>query len=385
MPAFEKSEYRSRTAKLREEMSKRGMDALLVLNESNLNYLTGYEGFSDYVPQLALVTLEDEDPWVIFRELDTHCAAASCYLPESRVLSYPEKFVGSKDLSPWRPIADHVHSRVKSNRIGVELSAKSLHMKSYKALLDGFGVTSFIDGDGLVNRLKAVKSPAELAYIEQAGKIADRALLAGRLAITEGVRGCDVAAAVSHALCAGTPEFGGGASRVPSSMPVGSPSNAPHIKWTDERYKTGCQTNFEVGAFRHRYACAVSRTVFLGDPSDRSLHVHRACLDGFAAAFEAIRAGTTSNDVERAFRRAFEPYGVRKESRIGYSIGIDWVDGGPSFQAGDDTTLEENMTFHLLIGIFEKTDGYIFSESVRVTNQGAISLSSLPRDMMVNH
>ncbi|WP_352518130.1 aminopeptidase P family N-terminal domain-containing protein, partial [Mesorhizobium sp. M0046] len=55
MPAFPKEEYRSRTARLRQQMAERGVDTLLVLNEGNMNYLTGYEGFSDYVPQAALV------------------------------------------------------------------------------------------------------------------------------------------------------------------------------------------------------------------------------------------------------------------------------------------------------------------------------------------
>ncbi|WP_084801787.1 M24 family metallopeptidase [Bradyrhizobium sp. Ec3.3] len=108
-------------------------------------------------------------------------------------------------------------------------------------------------------------------------------------------------------------------------------------------------------------------------------------VDGFLAAFETIRPGAKCSDVEQAFRSTFNPRGVRKESRIGYSIGIDWTDGGPSFQEGDPTILQPNMTFHLLIGIWEKEDGYIFSETVRVTENGAKSLSSTSRDMLINH
>lgn len=64
--AFSQQEYRERTVRLRQRMAERGMDALLVLNSSNLNYLTGYEG-SDYVPQPALVCQDEEDPWLIMR------------------------------------------------------------------------------------------------------------------------------------------------------------------------------------------------------------------------------------------------------------------------------------------------------------------------------
>lgn len=383
MPAFSQQEYRQRTARLRHQMAERGMDALLVLNEPNMNYLTGYDGFSDYVPQLALICQNEEDPWLILREMDVACATVSSYLSESRVISYPEKYIGSSERTPWQPIGDMIRERAKSSRIGIELSAKMFGVKAHAALADGLDLSKSVDADGMVSKLKTVKSPAELAYLEQAGKIVDRALQVGRLNIAVGARQCDVGAAVLHALASGTPEFPGSPCRNPT-MPVGSPASAPHIKWTDERYKMGCQTNFEMGAFRHRYACAVSRTVFLGDPPDRARHLHQAALDGFLAQIEAIRPGVKCSDVSQAFQRAFKPYGVRKESRSGYSIGLDWTDGGPSFQVDDHTVIEPNMTFHVLIGIWEKDDGYIFSETVRVTDDGVKSLSNLSRDMLVN-
>ncbi|WP_352686914.1 hypothetical protein [Mesorhizobium sp. M0601] len=43
------------------------------------------------------------------------------------------------------------------------------------------------------------------------------------------------------------------------------------------------------------------------------------------------------------------------------------------------------MTMHLIIGIFERTDGYIFSETIRVTDNGAKSFSNMSRDLLVNH
>ncbi|WP_352757479.1 M24 family metallopeptidase [Mesorhizobium sp. M0482] len=87
----------------------------------------------------------------------------------------------------------------------------------------------------------------------------------------------------------------------------------PHLKWSDATYKMGCQTNFEFGAFRHRYACALSRTVFLGEPSARAQRRWTA----FLAEVDAIRPGAKCSDVSDAFKRAFESYGVRKEKSPG--------------------------------------------------------------------
>ncbi|RWF29231.1 hypothetical protein EN833_33975, partial [Mesorhizobium sp. M4B.F.Ca.ET.190.01.1.1] len=258
-PAFSQQEYRERTARLRQQMAARGMDALLVMNENNMNYLTGYDGYSEYVPQLALVCQEDEDPWLILREIDTLCATPTSYLPQSRILSYPEKYIGSSQRTAWEPIGDLIRERTKSSRIGVELTAKTFGVKDHAALGNSLDASKFIDADGMIAKLKTVKSPAELAYMEQAGKIVDRAMQVGRLEIAPGARECDVGAAIVNALVKGTPEIPGGVCHFPT-MPVGSPANAPHLSWSDASYKMGCQTNFEIGAFRHRYACALSRT-----------------------------------------------------------------------------------------------------------------------------
>jgi len=93
--------------------------------------------------------------------------------------------------------------------------------------------------------------------------------------------------------------------------------------------------------------------------------------------------GAVVAEVERSFRRAFEPFGVRKESRIGYSIGLDWTDGGASLHSDNDTALEPGMVLHLIIGIWERTEGYVFSEVVKITDAEARALSTVPRELFV--
>jgi len=120
-------------------------------------------------------------------------------------------------------------------------------------------------------------------------------------------------------------------------MPVGPPATEPHIKCSDGRYALGCQTNFEIGAFRHRYCCALSRAVpvFLGEPPARLRQVHPAVLDRFQAAFETMRPGVACGDIERAFRRTFNPRGASKESESATPSELTGPTGG-SLQDGDE-------------------------------------------------
>lgn len=378
MQAFETSEYRARLDGVRAVMSEAGFDALLVLSESNLCYLTGYEGYSSYVPQAALVTLED-DPYLILREMDVLCANSTVWLPQDRLIPYAESYIGGEQ-SPWEAIGKFVKNKIGvSPRICAELAGAALGVKDYAKLVDALGVTELGDATGFVAKCKRVKSKHELGYMTEAAAIVDRALLAGIDEIAVGVRECDVAATIMSALCSGTATIPGSPPRHPPTMPVGKIANAPHLRWSDESYSAGQQTNFEIAAFRHRYAAPLSRTAYLGSPPPRLKEIHAGVLDGFHAAVDAIRPGVSCSDVAKAFDVAFRPHGIRKESRIGYSVGVDWADGAASLGHNDHTEILANMTFHVIIGIWEPEEGYVFSETLRVTDDGSQSLSNVPR------
>lgn len=384
MQVFETSEYRARVDGVRSLMSTAGLDALLVLNEGNIAYLTGYGGFSDYVPQATLVTLE-EDPYLILREQDVRCAEATCWLPQERLVGYPESFIGTTERHPWTAIGEFVKGKVAASaRIGAEFSGprgRELGVADYARLVQALGAEVH-DGSGLVQQRKRVKSDRELAYMSEAAVIVDRAMLATIDKIAVGTRECDVAATMTSALISGTETIPGGP--VPRGPwmnigPVGGYANAPHLKWGDGVYAAGQQTNLEIGAFRHRYTTALARTAYLGSPSARLREISKGVIEGWHAGFDAIRPGATCSEVAQAVGAALKPYGIKKESRCGYSIGMDWSDGGASLATHDHTELVPNMTFHLLVGIWNRDEGYNFSETVRVTDDGVQSLSSVPR------
>ncbi|MGW4125446.1 M24 family metallopeptidase [Nocardia sp. NPDC004711] len=384
MQAFETSEYRARVDGVRELMADAELDALLVFSESNLCYLTGNEAVAPHVAQAALITL-DEDPYLITREMEIGNAEGYCWLPEERLIPYAESYVASPDRSGWDGIGEIVKAKVPASaRIGAEISgpgfgAGGLNVKDYARLVKALGVEQLHDGGGLVSKRKRVKSERELAYITEAAAIVDRAMLAGIDKIAVGTRQCDVAATIMSALCSGTESIPGGPPKRPPTMPVGKIANAPHVLWNDGVYSAGQQTNFELAAFRHRYGCPLSRTVYLGTPPARLKEIHNAVLDGFHAAVDAIRPGAACSDVKKAFDVAFRPHGIRKESLIGYSVGLDWIDGGAALSPYDNTEIVTNMAFHVVIGIFERSEGYIFSETFRVTDDGTQALSKVPR------
>ncbi|MER9606640.1 Xaa-Pro peptidase family protein [Mesorhizobium sp. M0243] len=374
--AFETSEYRARLDKVSALMSDAGMDALLVISQSNQYYLLGHDSASSQ-PQALLVTLDD-DPFFILRKMDADTAAdAGCWLPQDRVIGYAESYVGgSEGASGWEPIGRFVKDKVgASARIGVELSR--LGLSDYPKLVGALGGQEPRDGDGLVSACRLVKSERELFYMTEAAAIADRAMLAGMDKIAVGMRHCEVAGTLMSVLCAGTESIPGGPPSWPPHIRGGEFANAPHQAWMDDVFAAGQQYYLQCTASRRRYEAPITRIAHMGPVTPHRKRRHEGAMAGFHAAVGAMRPGATCSDVARAFQAAIRPYGLTKEGRMGYSTGIDTVDG-PSLATNNDTELVANMTFHFESNFIERGEIYLLADTVRVTEDGGKLMSTVP-------
>ncbi len=383
---FERSEYLTRLEKTKRKMEGAGIDVLLVSDDANSNYLSGYDGASSYVPQFLFVAGDEEEPLWVGRLCDMTCAYNSAFIDRSRVIGYPEKYIGHPDLNAMDYMADLIRERGWARkRLGVELDAGPLTPGGFRALQQALPGTTFIEAGLLVNRVRAIKSPQELTYMRQAGVISDLAMRTAIEVIQEGVRQCDAAAAVTAALIRGTEDFGSDGSVGTPTMATGPRSNAPHLTWTDETYKPGDATNIELGGSRHRYQTGLSRTVVVGEPEEWLAKLAPIVTDGMAVALDTARAGRTCEEVEAAFRAFTTARGALKPSRIGYAVGNGWGEGWASLAPGDKTVLEPDMTFHMMLGFWQEDWGFVCSEVFRISEDGPPeTFSNLERKLFVN-
>jgi Xaa-Pro dipeptidase len=389
MLPFERSEYLARVDETKRRMAAAGIDVLLVSDPCNMNYLTGYDATSYYVHQIAAVALDEEEPLWIGRQMDVACARFTTYLAPENMVGYPETYIGVTDRHPMQFVATVLQEQGwGGGRIGVEMDAHFFTARCHAELVQNLPDADFSDASLLVNWVRLVKSPQEIAYMRQAGVIAEQAMTVAIEAIAPGVRQCDVAAAIYAATVSGTAEFGGDMPEAPW-MPSGERTAAPHLTWTDEPYRAGEATNIELSGCRHRYTAALARTVMLGEPPPTLAAMVPVVVEGLNAALDRARAGVTCHEVEAAWRGVAAAHGIEKASRIGYSIGIgypgpSWNERTASLQAGDPTVLAPNMTLHMIIGMWLDDGGFEISETFRVTEAGAPEVfSQVPREVFV--
>ena len=127
--------------------------------------------------------------------------------------------------------------------------------------------------------------------------------------------------------------------------------------------------------------------VQLGRKPQRVADVEKAVIEGMDAVLATARPGKLAHDVEAAWRAAIAKHGLKKESRIGYSIGVgfppDWGEHTISLRQGNTTVLEAGHVLHAILGMWMDDWGYELSETFRVTPNGAECFTSFERRLIV--
>jgi len=385
---FEVDEYHERIRRTKESMAAKGIDVLLAADPANMNYLTGYDGWSFYTPQVVAVALDVEDPVCIVRGIDANGGKVTAFLKDEDIVGYPDSYVQSTERHPMDFMADELKRRgMAKGRIGVEMDAYYYTAASHAAFVRNLPNAELVDATSLVNWVRIVKSEAELVYMRRAAEIVQRAMQRAYDVIAPGVRQCDAVAEIYDAQVRGSGDFGGDYTSIVPMLPTGIGTSTPHMTWSDQPFKTGEATIIEIaGAHRH-YHCPMARTLHLGAPPKLLAEASDVVMEGVAATLDFIKPGVTCEQIEEVWRTTIARHGYVKESRMGYSVGVnyppDWGEHTISLRPGDKTEMRPNMTIHLMPGLWKDDWGIEISECFRVTEDGCETLCNFPRPLLV--
>ena len=383
---FERDEYLERLARVKHSMAERNIDLLFVASPANQFYLTGYDGWSFYTPQMVVVALDQEEPIWFGRKMDAVGAEFTVFKDVEHIIPYDDSYVASADKHPMQALATLIQAQgYASSRIGVEMDDYYYTARWHEILTSNLSEATFVDAFLLVNWVRLRKSDREVAYMMQAGKISEAAMRAALDAAEPGVRQCDVIAELNRATTAGTSEFGGTFTCKPPNAMVGEYCAAPHLSWTEAPLKRDEMFYIEQGGVRHRYHAPLSRCLYLGTPSDRMLHLSQVIAEGLNAILEMVKPGVVLEELAAVWSKVIARHGIEKDSRIGYPVGIGypptWGELTCSLRKGDRTVLEPNMTFHCIPAIWLDDTGLVISESFVVTPTGAKTFADFPRKL----
>jgi Xaa-Pro dipeptidase len=363
---FPLGEYRRRLTTVQRGIAARGIDACLVSVPENIYYLTGFTTTGYYMYQTLIVPAEGEPMFVTYLEERINILRRSWV---ERYLNY------SVVDDPVEVTVEALADMGLADRVlGIEESGFFFPIATYKKLVQRFPRARWVDGGGIVEQARLVKSPAEIAYIRVAAAAAMAGMQAAIAAVAPGKTENDLAAEVYRATLQAGSEYPGS----PPYVVSGERSGLPHGTWEGRRLGRGDIVFLEHSGCIKRYSAAMMRTCFIGEPPDVVRRTADAILAGLARAIETIRPGRTSGEVDAACRDTIRDAGLPDYTHeTGYSIGVAYPPGWNeshimNLHPGDPTVLEPNMVFHLVPSlIIPEMSGHVgFSDTVVVTADG---------------
>ena len=383
---FPLEEFKKRINDTKLSMNEKGIEVLVCTDPSNMYYLTGYDGWSFYVPQAVIVSLDSEEPIWIGRKQDANGAKVTTFLNEENILGYPEKLIQCPPDHPFDFITNFFKKKNWANKnIGVEMDSYYYTAETHHRLTSQCPNAKFHDANLLVNWIRLVKSDAEIAYMKEASTLVQLGMQRAYDSIKPGVRQNVVAGNIQQSLISGNEKMGGEYSGLTIILASGSAASAAHLTPSDKKFSDNEGTIIELGGVKNRYHCPMARTVYIGKPSDKIKETMKITNESVENAIKYTKPGNTAHDVAVAFWNVLDKYGVEKDSRAGYSIGIgyppDWGEHTLSIRKNDMTELKPNVTYHLMAGMWMDTWGLEISESIRVTENGCELFCNFPRSL----
>jgi len=375
--AFTKAELEARVAAARAKLAERGIDVFIVTSPENIFYLTGQQTPGYYTFQALLLPV-DAEPHFVVRQLELNNLVANSFL--ANVHPYPD---GADSVAFT---VDLIHQLGWQNkRIAIDERGWFLPIAVYKALLAR--LKTLHDGAGIIEQLRAVKSPAEIAAVRKAAGYVDAAMTSGLGAMRAGASENDVVAAMMSAAIAAGSEYLG----MEPLMSSGPRSGVPHGTWRRRKIERGDPVFYEMAAAHDRYHAALMRSAWIGSPPEEAKRMMDTCFAALDAALAALKPGNTCEDVHRACQAVIDRNGYTDafRKRTGYSIGISFAPDWGEWQVlslyeGVKTVLRPGMIFHIppalrIYGQF--TVGV--SETALVTETGYEQLGTFRRDLAI--
>lgn len=388
MPAedFSREEFAARLGKTRAAMTAKGIETLIVADPSNMGWLTGYDGWSFYVPQAVILPASGSPLWW-GRTQDMPGAAQTTWLDADALFDWPEDHVQHPDHHPFESLAALLQARGWTQGIGVEMDNYYYSAASHRVLETAFGRDALQDATGLVNWQRAIKSPAELEMMRKSGCLTARMHEVLREEFRAGIPKNELVAKVQAAGITGLPDLPGDYPAIAPIAPSGREASASHLTWNGRETVPGEATYFEISGCFRRYHCPASRTLFLGEPPAGIRRAEAAVLSAIEDAFAAAKPGVTCEEVAACVYESFARAGYEKKNRTGYPVGLsyppDWGERTMSLRPGDTTKLEEGMTFHLMPGLWTPDWGLAITETFEVTPEGGRALAEIPQALVV--
>ena len=160
----------------------------------------------------------------------------------------------------------------------------------------------------------------------------------------------------------------------------------PHHVTDNSKGKRGDCVILDIGAFKDSYASDMTRTVFIGEVSDRAKEIYDIVVEANMRGIAAAKPGNRMCDVDAACRdyiteKGFGPYFTH---RTGHSIGLEDHEFGDVSSVNEDI-IKPGQCFSVEPGIYlpDEGIGVRIEDLVLITEDGCEVLNHFTKDLII--
>ena len=374
---FTREEFADRLKRLRAKMEERGLDAMLLFAPESHFWTTGYDTFGYCFFQCLVI---DHEEVLLTRSADLRQAQLTSTITDIRI------WKDGADADPTADLKALLAERgLQGKKLGFEDDTAGLTAKRGRELaekMDGFA--TLIPASDIVEKLRLVKSSAEIEYVRKAAEIGDACYLKALDVIAPGVSEGEILAVQQGEVFALGGDYAG------NEFIIGSADHALLCRYYSGRRTLDANDQLTLewaGAYRH-YHAAYMRTVVIGEPWPEHISMHAAAKDALLACEEAMKPGRPMADVFDAHAVTLDEAGLgsARLNACGYSLGAKyspcWMDTD-MFYEGSPQIMAPGMVFFLHMILMDSDTGAAMTlgRSSLVTETGADCLSALSLDL----
>jgi Xaa-Pro dipeptidase len=377
-PGFPADEFAARVAATRSVMRERGLTALCLVGPENIYYLLGLN-HQGYFAFTLLVLPLDGPPLLVTRAMERATVAAQA--PGCVHVTYGD------DEGPAAAVERAVRqAAVPGDRVGIDRASMFLPLGVWEEARARLSDLEWADGSGIVESIRAVKSPAEVEFIRRAAEISDRAIRAGIAAARPGVTERAIASEIYRDMLLSGSEHPG----FPPLIRSRDILLQEHVTGPRDRVLAAGDSLFlELSGSVGRYHAPLSRMIYTGWAPSGTDRAAEIAIAGLEAVRAALRPGVVAGEVYAAWQRVIDDglgHARYRRHHCGYLVGIgfppSWVGGSAvvGLRSGGDFVVREGMPFHVLSWILGQAPAdYVVSDTVLVTASGGELLTTAPR------
>ncbi len=351
-----------------QEILPQNIDGIIISSPENRRYFTGFSSSN------ALLIV-------------THTKAV--FLTDSRYIEAAQSKIHGCDVLEMKKLKDEVNSLLKILGLSKKVLPKFLvesekmnvgYLKYLRSVFK-FCRLSTVGGDKLINSLRIIKSKAELGFVIEAQRIAEKAFEYILNFIKAGISEKEIALELDYFML----KNGAEALSFETIAISGKKTSMPHGVPDEKIVEAGDFVTMDFGAVVNGYHSDMTRTVCVGQPTDRQQEIYNIVLSAQKNALSVIKAGISCNDADMAARNVIENAGFGEFYRhaTGHGVGIE-IHENPLVTKGNPQKFEEGNIVTVEPGIYLPNEfGVRIEDMVYVTRDGCLNLTSCAKDLII--